>query len=107
MNLISDVTTQDFERAVGPGQGLVLLDLWAPWCAPCRALLPVLEDLAMDFAGDLAVRKVDIEAEASLRERLGITTVPTLILYRDGGEVDRLTGARSRARLSDWIEGHL
>lgn len=107
MKMVSDVTTQDFESAVGSGAGLVLLDLWAPWCAPCRALLPVLEDLAADFAGDLAVRKIDIEAEAELRARLGATTVPTLILYRDGAEVDRVIGARSRARLSAWIESHL
>eukprot|EP01037_Dinobryon_pediforme_P021386 gene21386-22238_t len=64
-------------------------------------------DVAADFEDDLAVRKVNIDAEAELRERLGATTVPTLILYRDGAEVDRVIGARSRARLSAWIESHL
>lgn len=105
---VSQVRSLDeaqFESAVSTG--VVLLDLWAPWCSPCQSLAPVLEDVAEDFAGTVEVCKIDVEAEQGLRARLAVSSVPTLILYRDGSEIARMTGILSRARLTTWIEERL
>ncbi|QQN74731.1 co-chaperone YbbN [Croceicoccus sp. YJ47] len=87
--------------------GLTLFDLFSPSCAPCRTLAPVLDDLAADFAGAIRVFKVDVSADPSVAEHFGPRAFPTLILYRDGEEIDRIVGLRSRAQLAYWIENHL
>lgn len=93
--------------AVAGRRGLTLFDLWSPGCQPCRTLMPILEDLAADFADDVAFCKVDVEAEAMVRDRLAARNLPTLVLYRDGAELDRLVGLRSRSQLTTWIEANL
>ncbi len=107
MTKIANVTTATFDAAIAGPDGLVLVDLWSPGCVPCRALAPILEDLAADYAEEVAVCKVDVEAEPDLPARLGIQGVPTLALFRNGQEVDRILGARTRSELSRWIEEHL
>ena len=107
MTQVVEVAEAQFAEQVLERGELVLVDLWAPWCAPCRAMAPVLDDVAEDFADALAIRKINIEAEAGLRERLSVASVPTLVLFRDGEEIARATGAQSRTRLTAWIEEHL
>ncbi len=107
MTKIIDVTAATFDTAVAARAGLVLIDLWSPGCVPCRALAPIVDDLAADYVGQVAVCKIDVDAEPSLSERLAIRGVPTLVLYRDGREVDRVLGIRTRSHLSQWIEEHL
>ena len=94
-------------EAVARGTGMTLFDLWSPDCQPCRTLLPILEDLAADFADDVAFCKIDVEAEVVVRERLAVGALPTLVLYRDGAEIDRVVGLRTRSHLMGWIEAHL
>lgn len=81
------------ERAVGSSPAPVLVDFWAPWCAPCRAFAPVLERLAREQAGRVVVLKVDTEASPTAGARFGIQAIPTLVVFRDGKEVDRVSGA--------------
>lgn len=107
MSKAKDVTASAFQKQVLDQAGLVLVDLWAPWCAPCRAMAPVLDDIADDFGEELTIRKIDIDTEGDLRDALAVKAIPTLILYREGKEVTRATGAQSRARLTAWIEAHL
>lgn len=107
MTRIQSLTTADFDAALNAGGAPLLLDFWAPWCGPCRALAPVLEDVAEDLGDELRVAKVDIEAEPDLADRLGVQGIPLLVLYRDGKEVARATGTQSRARLTEWIESRL
>lgn len=107
MTKIINVTAATFDTAVAERDGLVLVDLWSPGCMPCRAIAPIVDDLAADFAGDLAVCKVDVDAEPLLSERLAARGVPTLALYRDGKEVGRVLGVHTRSHLVRWIEGHL
>ena len=81
------------ERAVASSPAPVLVDFWAPWCAPCRGFAPVLEAFAREQAGRFVVLKLDTEAEPSAGARFGIQAIPTLVLFRDGREVQRMSGA--------------
>ena len=81
-----------FEREVVNNPGLTLVDFWAAWCSPCRALLPSLERLATSFAGRAKVAKVEVDAHPDLAQRFGVRSIPTLVFFRDGREVDRIVG---------------
>ncbi|GBD44912.1 Thioredoxin 2 [bacterium HR40] len=85
----------------------VLVDLWAPWCPPCRALAPVIEELARRREPEIRVAKLDIDRAPDLAESLRVTAVPTLLLYHRGQEVARHSGLLSRAALEAWIASHL
>jgi thioredoxin 2 len=88
------------ERATLP----VLADFWAPWCAPCRMLAPVLERAAAQRATQLRVAKVNTDEQPELAGRFGIRSIPTLILFRDGRELARRSGALDAASLSHWLD---
>lgn len=85
----------------------VVVDLWAPWCGPCRTVSPLLEQLAAELAGRCKVVKVNVDDAPQLSGRFEVQGVPTLILLRDGREVSRQVGAAPAARLRDWIETSL
>jgi thioredoxin 1 len=103
---VTDITGMDFAE-VTAGQGTTLFDLWSPTCTPCLALAPILDDLAADFAGEVRICKADIAADTALAERFAVQSVPTLALYRDGAEIDRMVGFRSRAQLTAWLESYV
>jgi thioredoxin 2 len=85
----------------------VLIDFWAPWCGPCRAVSPAVEQLGREFAGRLKVVKLDIDNAPAISARYGIQSIPLLLLVVDGNEVDRLVGAAPPAQLRTWLEGNL
>ncbi len=107
MTLVKTAGDADFATIVLTADRPVLVDFWASWCAPCRALAPVLEDLAEDFADEALIVKVDAEAERDLAARFHVGGLPTLLVFSDGVEVGRVTGLQSRARLAAMLEQHL
>jgi len=100
------VTDETFEREVLQAPGLVLVDFWAPWCGPCRTVAPVLERAAERFRGRVKVAKVNTDQSPRVALRLGIQSIPTLLLYRGGQVVDRQTGALPGPQLEAWLERH-
>jgi thioredoxin 2 len=85
----------------------VLVDLWAPWCGPCKWVAPVVEQAATDHAGALKVVRVDVDQAPGVARRFEVVGIPTLAMMRDGAEVDRLSGAPAKPALLAWIASQL
>ena len=100
---VLDLTTATFDEELRGADGLVVVDLWAEWCGPCKVLAPVLEGLARDLAGRVRFAAVDGDAEPALVTRFGVLSFPTLLVFRDGELVHRLVGARGRGRLLEEL----
>jgi thioredoxin 1 len=98
---IIDLTESTFEQGVK--NGLTLVDFWAEWCAPCKALAPSMSQLASDYQGRLTVAKVDIDSNPTLPARFGIRGIPTVVLFRDGQQVDMFVG-NSPQKIKEMVE---
>jgi thioredoxin 2 len=99
-------TDSDFD-AVTDSRLPVLVDLWAPWCGPCRMVAPAVERSAQEFAGQLKVVKVNVDDAPGISARLGVQGVPTLLLLRQGRVVARQVGALPESQLLSWVKGSL
>jgi len=98
------VTDADFEQTVLKSDKPVVVDFWAPWCGPCRAVAPILEDLAKDYDGKVVIAKVNTDEHQRYASQLGITGIPTLVIFKNGQEVDRIQGAGPKSHYVPRIE---
>lgn len=85
----------------------VLVDFWAAWCGPCRALAPVIEEIADEYAGKLKVGKLDVDSNPGSASRYQVRGIPTLLLFKDGNVVEQLVGAVPKERLATALNGHV
>ncbi|WP_291319587.1 thioredoxin [Desulfonatronospira sp.] len=100
----NSVTDNNFEEEVLKCELPVLVDFWAPWCGPCRAIGPVVEELAQEYTGRLKVLKMNVDENPSTPGKYGIRAIPTLILYKGGDVMEQVTGAVSKANLKQMID---
>jgi thioredoxin 1 len=101
------VSDASFEKEVLQSEQPVLVDFWAEWCAPCRMIAPTVERIAGQYAGRARVVKVNVDDNPSTAQRYGIKGIPTLILFNDGREAERVVGAVSGEALGRIIEKHV
>ncbi len=106
MPWLVDAGDDNFAAALGTGQ-LVLVDLWAPWCGPCRKVAPILERLAVRYAGRVKVVKVNVDDNPATASRYDASSIPTLVMVRNGAVVARLVGAQPEAVLAKRMDALL
>ena len=106
MSDIKNVVDSDFEKEVMQNDKLVLVDFWAPWCGPCRHLSPIIEEVAKEQGTKVKVVKVNVDDAVEIATKVGIRSIPTLMLFKNGKSVDTKVGALQKTALLEWIENH-
>ena len=103
---ITHLTETSFDEAVVE-HGALVVDFWAPWCGPCRAIAPTLEALGQEYAGRVAIAKVNVDEQPILASRYQVRSIPTLLFIKDGKVVDQLVGAVPKAQLTKRMDALL
>ena len=104
---IQSISDSDFEAQVLQSKGCVLVDFWAEWCGPCRALAPQLEAISTEMDGRAKVVKLNIAENPSSPAKFGVRSIPTMILFKDGQEVDQLIGNHPKDEIVNLLEKHI
>ncbi|HVQ39133.1 MAG TPA: thioredoxin [Pyrinomonadaceae bacterium] len=104
---VAAVSDSSFEKEVLQSSKPVLVDFWAEWCAPCRMLAPTIDAIAEQFVETAGVVKVNVDDNTATAQRYGIKGIPTLILFSEGKEVERVVGATSKESISRMIQKHV
>ena len=107
MSNASAVTTANFENEVLQSDVPVLVDFWAPWCPPCRAIGPTLDALADEYQGKAKIVKVDVDDEPEVASRYGVSSIPALLLFKGGEQVGQLVGAHPKTSIANLITNAL
>ncbi|MFL5575041.1 MAG: thioredoxin [Gemmatimonadaceae bacterium] len=100
------VTDADFETQVEKHDGLAVVDFWATWCAPCRLIAPVLDQLAVEYQGKVKVTKLDVDTNVKTASRFNVRSIPTILFFKNGKLVDQVVGAVPKPQLEMKFKQH-
>ncbi|MFZ5592114.1 MAG: thioredoxin [Bacillota bacterium] len=106
-DLVKALSDADFKDFVTNSSVPVLVDFWAGWCGPCKMIAPLVEELAAEYQGRLAVAKLNVDDNRSTATEFKVISIPTLIMFKNGQEVDRSVGFKSKRDLIDFISKHV
>ena len=101
---VVDVTDQNFESEVLQSDKPVIIDFWAEWCAPCRAIAPIVKDLAAQYPDDVKIVKMNIDENPNTPGRYGVRAIPTVLAFKGGTVVEQITGARPRSAFEEMVQ---
>ncbi|MCE5197435.1 MAG: thioredoxin [Armatimonadota bacterium] len=101
------ITADNFDEEVLKSDTPVMVDFWAEWCGPCKALGPTIDQIAAEYAGKLKVFKLDVQSEAAVASKYGVSSIPTLLIFKGGDIVDRLVGLQPKQNITSRIDSLL
>tara|TARA_B110000483_G_scaffold103166_1_gene125930 strand:- start:1961 stop:2284 length:324 start_codon:yes stop_codon:yes gene_type:complete len=103
---IANLDSTTFKTTVAADQP-VLVDFWAPWCGPCKAIAPILEELATELEGKVTITKVNVDENDAISAEFGVRAIPTLLLFKGGSVVEQIVGMTSKDALTEKINAHV
>ena len=101
---VTELSSSNFEQEVLQSSQPVLVDFWAPWCGPCRMIGPVVEELAGENAASLKVAKINIDDAQDIASTYGVSSIPTLMIFKNGDVIDRFVGVQPKVRLQEAVD---
>ncbi len=104
---VRQISDSEWEQQVVQSDKPVFVDFWAPWCGPCRIVGPIIEELAPSYDGKLVVTKMNVDDNPAVAQKLGITSIPTMMIFKGGEVVDRAIGAMPKSELQKFIDRNL
>ncbi|MBT4880227.1 MAG: thioredoxin [Alphaproteobacteria bacterium] len=104
---LAQVTDATFEQEVVNASGTTLVDFWAEWCGPCRMIAPILETLATELKGTVKILKLNIDENPNTPSKLGISSIPTLMIFKDGKAVSTKIGNLPKNTISEWVQSFI
>ena len=104
---IANLTTDSFDSTIAAATTPVLVDFWAPWCGPCKAIAPILEELATELDGKLKIAKVNIDDNDTVAAKYGVRAIPTMIIFKGGKAVETLVGMMHKAAIKAKLAAHI
>lgn len=107
MSAAPDVTEQTFEELVLKSDLPVMVDFWAEWCGPCKMLTPTMDEIASELSDKLKVYKLDVQSSPAIASKYGVASIPTLIVFKGGEQVERIVGLQSKQNILTKIEPQL
>jgi len=99
------ITDDNFEETI-KNNPIVFVDFWATWCGPCRALAPTIDEIAQEYSGKVLIGKLDVDKNPSTAEKLQVLSIPTMVLFKNGQEVERLVGLCVKKNITAFIDKH-